>query len=210
MNVFSIKVQEFTHPYVKYTVKYNDKLCEIVDVKTISPKSSIQSHIKGDFLRMVIYNFVVIKEDIDINLLHIGENINTGNRTVVSYRYKCESKSIVLLQDVAKPPKDPFYVLLASDDIVNMYRNIRSTNAAIIKEPIPDAPIESNDKPFLTKDNYGRHVRIKDENASSTFGTRPPTNRIIMPNDNDVYAGRSIDRYYKNREPKTASCCVIS
>jgi hypothetical protein len=204
MNIFSIKVREFTHPYVKYTVNYNNELCEMVDVKTISPKASAKKHIKGDFLRMVIYTFVVIQEDIDINLLHIGENMNTGNRTFVPYKYKCDSKSVVIIQHIANPSRDYNYVLLSDNDIVNMYTNLRIIT-------IPDAPTERNKKPFLTNDNCLYNVGITDERtvASPTVNTIPP-NRNIMTNDNDVYSVRSVDKYNKNREPKTFSCCVIS
>lgn len=209
MNIFSIKVQEFTHPYVKYTVKYNDNICEMIDVKKISPKASVKKHIKGEFLRMVIYTFVVIQEDIDIKLIHIGENINTGNRTFVAYKYKCDSKSIVLLQNIANSLTHCIYVLLSDDDIINMCMNM--TIATSIKKPIHNAPTKSNEKTFLINDKCGYNSGITDECAlaSPTVNTRPP-NRNIMTNDNDVYSVRSVDKYNKNREPKTFSCCVIS
>ncbi len=204
MNIFSIKVQEFTHPYVKYTVRYNDNICEMIDVKKISPKASVKKHIKGEFLRMVIYTFVVIQEDIDINLLHIGENMNTGNRTFVPYKYKCDSKSVVIIQNIANPSRDAIYVLLYDNDIVNLYTNLRITT-------IPDAPTESNKKSFLTIDNCLYNVGITDERtvASHTVNTFPPK-KIIIPNDKDDYAVRSNNRHYNVREPRTFNCCVIS
>ena len=202
MNIFSIKVQEFTHSYVNYTIKYNNKLCELVDMKTINPKASVRYRITGNFLRMVIYTFAVIQDDVNINLIHVGENKNTGNRIVLCYKYNAKSKLVMPIHDFYKPRDDPIHILLSPTDVNNVYINYNNIRPLPLL-PIPETNAEVPDKKqFLTKDNYASIT-----GCTTTFAKHPPR-RIIMKTDKSECA--LINPKPKNRQPKLFGSCVIS